>query len=401
MSKQRNGLVKKIKARLIHAGPLFTISRWCLETARTAYIRAVRTARGIDKNKIVFSCLMARTYGDNLKPISEMLHAKRPDAKIVWMFRDPESKKGVTPDYVVCCDPISRRGLAEYATARVWVDNFTLGHYLKRRKGQQFYLNTWHGDRAFKKYAYDAFPNQRRRMEEDCDLVLTGSDFGERVLRSAFRYQGETFCYGSPRNDCLVNYDPEKAAAIRKKIGVEEGVRLLIFCPTFRDSSRQTALKSGVDLEKALDDLERVTGAKWKCLFRAHHLHTAGLALKESGRMLDMTGYEDMADLLLISDALITDYSSAAMDFCLLNRPIFLYQDDLEDYTHNDRGLHFSMEDSPFLVAKNQRELTELIEKTGPEQAAENCRAIEAFFGFHETGRATEKVCEKIMEWMA
>ena len=44
MSKQRNGLVKKIKARLIHAGPLFTISRWCLETARTAYIRAVRTA---------------------------------------------------------------------------------------------------------------------------------------------------------------------------------------------------------------------------------------------------------------------------------------------------------------------------------------------------------------------
>ena len=117
--------------------------------------------------------------------------------------------------------------------------------------------------------------------------------------------------------------------------------------------------------------------------------------------MLDMTGYEDMADLLLISDALITDYSSAAMDFCLLNRPIFLYQDDLEDYTHNDRGLHFSMEDSPFLVAKNQRELTELIEKTGPEQAAENCRAIEAFFGFHETGRATEKVCEKIMEWMA
>ena len=190
------------------------------------------------------------------------------------------------------------------------------------------------------------------------------------------------------------------AAAI-KKIGVEEGTRLLIFCPTFRDSSRQTALKSGVDLEKALDDLERVTGAKWKCLFRAHHLHTAGLALKESGRMLDMTGYEDMADLLLISDALITDYSSAAMDFCLLNRPIFLYQDDLEDYTHNDRGLHFSMEDSPFLVAKNQRELTELIEKTGPEQAAENCRAIEAFFGFHETGRATEKVCEKIMEWMA
>ena len=114
-----------------------------------------------------------------------------------------------------------------------------------------------------------------------------------------------------------------------------------------------------------------------------------------------MTKYEDMADLLMISDALITDYSSAAMDFCLLGKPVFIYQDDLEDYTSHDRQLHFRMEDSPFLVAHDQAELTALIERTGDREARENCRAICEYFGFIETGEATRRSCEKIIQWLS
>ena len=258
------------------------------------------------------------------------------------------------PDYVEMCDPITLKGLREYATARVWVDNFTLRPYYRRKIGRQFYLNTWHGDRAFKKYAYDAFPDGPKRVEETCDLMLAGSEFGKKVMRSAFRYNGELLTAGSPRNDCLVNWDAEKAAAIRDRLNIPRDVKLLIYCPTFRDSTINEAFRGGVDLEKALDDLERRTGDRWLCLFRAHHLAYGGLALTENERFLDMTKYEDMADLLMISDALITDYSSAAMDFCLLGKPVFIYQDDLEDYTSHDRQLHFRMEDSPFLVAHDQ-----------------------------------------------
>lgn len=397
----RNGIIGKLKRKLKKNAALKGAGRAALDLWRGLYIALARTVHGIDNNKVVFSCFISRTYGDNLKPISEMLHEMRPETKIVWMFRDPESKRGIVPDYVEMCDPITLKGLREYATARVWVDNFTLRPYYRRKIGRQFYLNTWHGDRAFKKYAYDAFPDGPKRVEETCDLMLAGSEFGKKVMRSAFRYNGELLTAGSPRNDCLVNWDAEKAAAIRDRLNIPRDVKLLIYCPTFRDSTINEAFRGGVDLEKALDDLERRTGDRWLCLFRAHHLAYGGLALTENERFLDMTKYEDMADLLMISDALITDYSSAAMDFCLLGKPVFIYQDDLEDYTSHDRQLHFRMEDSPFLVAHDQAELTALIERTGDREARENCRAICEYFGFIETGEATRRSCEKIIQWLS
>lgn len=400
MSVGRNPIIRKIKGALKKNANIKEAGRAVLDAWRGLYMRWAMLTGKIDKNKVVFSCLMARTYGDNLKPISEMLHEMRPEAKIVWMFRDCAAKKDIVPDYVIMRDPISLAGLKEYATARVWVDNFTLRSYYKRKIGRQFYLNTWHGDRAFKKYAYDAFPDGPKRIEETCDIILAGSEFGKKVMRSAFRYNGELLTAGSPRNDCLVNWDPAHAAAIREKLGIAQDTKLLIYCPTFRDSSINEKFHAGVDLEKALTDLERVTGDRWKCLFRAHHLAVGGLDISANDRFIDMSKYEDMADLLVISDALITDYSSAAMDFCLLGKPVFIYQDDLEDYTTKDRQLHFRMEDSPFLVAHDQAELTRLIETTDAEKARENCKAICDFFGFIETGEAAKRSCEQIIKWM-
>ena len=400
MSIGRSRLITALKVRLKRAGTLKVVSRFLLETWRTLYIRGTRLVRGIDRDKIVFSSLMARSYSDNLRPISECLHEMRPQAKIVWMFRDPESKKGVVPDYVTCRDPISLAGLREYATARVWADNFTLGHYLKRRMGSQFYFNTWHGDRAFKKIAYDAFPDQRIRIEETCDLMLAGSEFGEKLMHGAFHYKGEVLTAGCPRNDCLVNYDAERARRVREKLNIAPETRLLIYCPTFRDALKWKAFENTLDLEQALDDLERTTGEKWECLFRAHHLALGGLAIREDGRLRNVTSYEDMADLLMISDALITDYSSSAMDFCLLEKPVYLYLDDIEDYTANSRQLYRPMEELPFWEARNQRELTALIEKTTPESARRNCREIMDYYGFRESGEAARKVCERIVRWM-
>lgn len=380
--------------------PIRGIGRFFLETFRTQYMRVCRTFCGIDKDKVVFSCFNARTYGDNLKPISETLHALRPQAKIVWMFRDPASKKAVVPPYVRLADPISLAGLREYATARVWVDNFTLPRYLKRRIGSQFYLNTWHGDRAFKKIAYDAFPERRLRIEETCDLMLAGSEFGKRLMRSAFRFEGELLAEGGPRNDVLVQNDPQRVQAIRGALGIPADARLLIYCPTFRDSTRLTVFHCPIDLEAALDALQKKTKEKWLCLFRAHHLAKGGLDLKSGGRLLDVTAYEDMADLLLISDALVTDYSSAAMDFALLGRPIYLYQDDIDEYTAHDRRLYFDIADSPFLAARDMPSLLRLIEQTDSEGADKNCAAIREFFGFIETGHAATRVCERIVQWM-
>lgn len=374
--------------------------RWCLETYRTLYMRLCRVFLGVDKNKIVFSCFNARSYGDNLKPISEALHDIMPGADIVWAFRDPKGKKAVIPEYVRAVDPITLNGLRQYATARVWVDNFTLPRFYKRRMGAQFYLNTWHGDRAFKKIAYDMFPNRRLRLEESCDIMLAGSEFGVKLIKSAFRYKGEILCEGCPRNDILVKNDADKKHAVRKTLGIPDGARLMIYAPTFRDYKRGDKIDTGVDLPRALSALEKSTGDNWLCLFRAHHLALGGLNIEESDKLINVMRYEDMADLLLISDAIITDYSSSAMDFAILGGRVLIYQADIDDYIARNRELYYRMEDTPFLTAKNNDELEEIILRLDDALARENCARIAEYFGFKETGRAAEAAAQRIAEWM-
>ena len=384
---------------LVHS----TITGWAFtplrKKLRQARMRKVQRQRGIDPRKVVFSSFRSTTYSDNPKAISEKLHALYPQAEIVWLFKDPEAKRAIVPDYVRLASSQFESAMAELATARIWVDNFAKAPYLYLNREKQVYLNTWHGDRAFKKIGYDVKTKLDYRLEEDCHAMIAGSDFGEAMMRSAFAFKGDLIKSGSPRDDRLVRFDPAEAAAIKEKLGIAPETRLLLYAPTFRDTSaKESAQSATMDLRRTVAALERHTGEKWLCLFRAHYLALMGLKLEEvQDLLIDMTRYEDMTDLLMIADALLTDYSSCAMDFCLLGRPIYLFQSDLETYTTQDREMYRDMRDTPFFTARTQEELEALIADVDAEKARENCRQICDYYGFYETGHATEDVCRYLI----
>ena len=357
---------------------------------------------GYDNNMVVFSAFDHRSYNDNPRYISEKLHELRPETRIVWLFNDVEEARSTydIPDYVECQMCIKRKGLFALSRARVVVDNFGKRFYLRFPGKDQVYIQTWHGDRAFKKVGYDNEGRHVRMIEEKATLGVTGSDYGDRQFRSAFHYKGEIMKVGYPRNDILVRNDPAENAAIRAKLGIDADTRILMYAPTFRDTERQQlkSQKVNLDLFKVLDTLEETTGEKWKCLVRAHYM-SFGIQMDDgSGRLIPASSYPEMAELLLISDALITDYSSCAGDYALLRKPIFLYQDDLEEYRTKNRALYFNMEDSPYWVASNPDEMDALIRACTPERAKENCDAILEFYGEAETGHAAESVAKYIIK---
>ena len=357
---------------------------------------------GFDDNMVVFSAFDHRSYNDNPRYISEKLHELRPETKIVWLFNDVEQARKTynVPDYVICLNSIQRKGVSALARARVVVDNFSKRFYLRFPARNQIYIQTWHGDRAFKKVGFDFEGHHARRVEEFATLGITGSDYGDRQFRSAFHYKGEIMKVGYPRNDILIRNDPAEAAAIREKLGIEPGVRLLMYAPTYRDMERleMKTQKVNLDMLHVLDTLEASTGEKWKCLMRAHYLSYGLQADDGSGRLIPASSYPEMAELLLISDALITDYSSCAGDFALMRRPIFLFQNDLEEYRTKNRALYFNMEDSPYWVANTPDEMDDLIRACTPERAKENCDAILEFYGEAETGHAAESIAQYIIE---
>lgn len=376
-------------------GPIYGIRR-------NAVIQSARLLHGIDRNLVVFSAFEHRSYNDNPRYISEKLHELRPETDIVWLFADAAAAKAKydIPPYVRCLNVLSAEGYRAFGRARVLVDNFNKRTYLKIKYPDQVYIQTWHADRAFKKVGYDMNVPRARMLEENCTLGITGSDYGDMQFRSAFHYKGELLRVGSPRNDILIRNDPDEAAAIRKKLNIAAETGLLLYAPTYRDvdSRGHQAQRAPLDLPHLLDVLEKRDGRPWKCLVRAHYM-SYGIALNmNSDRMIPVTAYPEMAELMLIADALITDYSSCAGDFALTRRPIFLYQDDLQDYAENNRALYFDMKDSPYWVADTPEKMDALIEGCTPERAKENCDAILRFYGENETGHASEKVAEYIID---
>lgn len=364
-----------------------------------AIVRVSRLVKGIDPNKVVFESFRGRGYSDNPRVISERLHERRPQTDIVWLFKGGEVFRQMqkqAPAYVRCINKQSRKSWVERATARVWVDNFTKDPELRGfPRDRQFYVQTWHGDRPIKKICYDT-ADTGYRLEEECSRVVTGSDFGMRMYRTAFRYRGEYLNVGAPRNDILVKNDPADARRVREKLGVPEGVRLLLYAPTYREDAAVIPASARMDLSRTLKCLER-GGERWLCLCRAHYL-SEGIDLGAArDRIMDVSRYDDMSELLLVSDMLLTDYSSCAADYSLLDRPVFLYMADFDHY-RSTRALYFDPHDAPFLIAHNQAELEALIQGTTPDAARENCRAIDRFFGTNETGHATDAVCDYIIQ---
>ena len=372
-----------------------------LRNLRKGIVAVSRALRGIDPDKVVFSCFQGRNYGDNPRYISERLHERCPEARIVWLFR-PDAMERVRPrlpDYVVPVSTKSFRAYAELATARVWVDNYTKNNLLKWDPTKQFYIQTWHGDRGFKRVGFDDEKSDRsvERVERRCAMMIAGSTFGRNTYRTAFGFQGEVLMDGCPRNDVLIRNDPAQAAEVKRSLGIPEGVKLLMYAPTYRDVHMWQSQKAALDVPRALNHLENTTGEQWRCLYRAHYMNTELLMGANDSRLIDVTAYPEMTELLLISDMLVTDYSSCGADFALLRRPMFLYHADAEEYLRECRSFYFDIEKSPFLVAHSPEELERLMDTTDAERARENGEALDQFFGTTETGRAADAVCDYII----
>ena len=374
------------------------IRKW----VRQSYMYLCYVTRPRREKSIFFASLRGQ-YSDNPRAISECLHQMAPDVKIVWMVKS-QFKKHV-PDYVVTVPPTPRLALKAQARACVWVLNYVNQKHLGVYKGRDtFYIQTWHGDRGLKAIGYLSENSKSKNFSgydlDDCNLMVCGSDYGVKKARQGLRYEGEVMVEGMPRNDKLVNIDnySNEAAEVRRQLGIDNNVKILLYAPTYRDEkgSQQCA----IDIPLSITNLE-ANGEKWICLVRSHSLSKGFSTLnaqRSTFNYKDVTSYPDMADLLLIADLLITDYSSCAGDFLLTGKPLVLAHFDRDNYEAQKRSLWVNPEEAGYLVAKNQDELNHILSNLNSYDHPAIADKVNRFYGTKETGRASEAVVRRILE---
>ncbi len=355
------------------------------------------------KEKSVFFASFRGQYSDNPRAISEFLHQMAPEVKIVWMVK-PQFKQYV-PDYVTIVPPTPRLALKAQAQASVWVLNYTYRKHLGVYKGRDnYYIQTWHGDRGLKTIGYLTDHSKEKDYNgndlSECDLFVAASDYGVKKARQGLLYEGEVIVEGMPRNDKLVNINKysNEAAEVRRRLGIGDDVKIMLYAPTFRDEERSQLC--AIDITSTIANLE-TNGEKWICLIRSHSQSKGFSTINSQLPTLnykDVTSYPDMADLLLIADLLITDYSSCAGDFLLTGRPLVLAHFDIKHYEEQGRSLWVDPVEAGYLVAKNQDELKQILSKLYSYDHKAIAGKINRFYGTKETGQSSEAVVRRILK---
>ncbi|MBP1924257.1 CDP-glycerol glycerophosphotransferase [Sedimentibacter acidaminivorans] len=371
-------------------------------TVKKSYMMICNKIYGVEDKNIVFKSFGGKSYSDNPKAISEELHRLNPELNIIWSFKDPQNKEKIVPQYIKCVKSNTFNELKTLATSKFWIDNFNKPLFTYKSK-DQVYIQTWHGDRAFKKILFDSTfaPSDYKLIETTiCDVIITGSEFAEIMYKSAYRYMGEFLRVGSPRNDVLINVNQERVNRIKNELGINEDDKVILYAPTLRrEAAKEKENQEIVDIDLlgVLNKLTSVTESKWICLTRAHSAVSGLKGIPTNSNIIDVTEYEDMADLLQITDLLITDYSSSATDFILTKKPTILYQSDYQEYIMNDRTFYYDLKETGFLITYNNEELYECINKVFSENTEIRNEKIQEFYGVYEKGLASKKVAEYVV----
>ncbi|WP_067803704.1 bifunctional glycosyltransferase/CDP-glycerol:glycerophosphate glycerophosphotransferase [Actinomadura formosensis] len=357
---------------------------------------------------VVFDSYGGTQYSCSPKAIYKELVLRNPDLECVWVTQDNQFVVEGKARTVLAG---SREHYRVLAGARHIITNHGLPPWYLKRDGQT-YVQTWHGT-PLKRLGYDLrdMPYQRtgrmdwvdwtEREVPRWDLLLSPSPYATRLMRRAFCYEGEILEAGYPRNDVLSPPEWENVESrVRKGLGIPDGKKVVLYAPTWRDDRRHGPGRQGFSLELDIETMRQALGDDHVLLLRAHHLVTDRAPTATDDFLLDVSRYPDIAELYMVADVLVTDYSSAMFDYAVLGRPIVLYTYDLERYRDHMRGLYFDLEaEAPGPVVTTSAEVAREV-RAAPDSERRYADAYDRFFVKycpHDDGRAAARVVDRLL----
>ncbi|MER6979461.1 CDP-glycerol glycerophosphotransferase family protein, partial [Streptomyces carpinensis] len=306
----------------------------------------------VRKGTVVFESHLGKQYSDSPRAIYEELRRRGAPITPIWSYAG-ERPEGFPKD----AELVRRWSwgyLRALAQAEYWIDN--QGYPLRlAKRPETTYIQTWHGS-ALKRMGFDepglrmlSEPEQRAYQQalDRFDHFVVRSEHDVRTLARAYRIpEDKLLRTGYPRNDALVRArqgaapDPE-VQKLAERLGIAPDRRVLLYAPTFRagPDGRVRDFEFPFDVE----DFAARFGDEYTLLVRAHYLNRLTLPPSVAGRVIDVSGEPDITPLMLLADALITDYSSVMFDYALLQRPIVFYVHDWEEYAQDTRGTYFDL----------------------------------------------------------
>lgn len=357
----------------------------------------------VRKNTMIFCSFGGRNFNDSPKAIYDKVCARKEfdEWQLIWAFVEPD-KFEVPRGNKIKVDTFAFFKALLYC--RVWVSNSGMDRGIELHRKSNIRVETWHGTPIKKicgeenQTTFEKSPELYKGEIDNDTIRCAQSEFDLEIYSRIFHASKDSILLSDlPRNDALLKYSIDDVKKIRKRLGICENKKVLFYTPTYREylinDSNDTFIAPPIDLGKWKERL----GDDYVLLIRAHYAVTAALNIIDDEFVKDVSKYPSINDLYAISDMMISDYSSTFFDFSILDRPMFCFAYDLEEYEEK-RGLYLNLyKVLPCDVNKDEDSLIENILTTDIKEASKKTRAFHMKYAPY-AGNASKMVVDKILE---
>ncbi|MDR2464921.1 MAG: CDP-glycerol glycerophosphotransferase family protein [Streptococcaceae bacterium] len=312
-------------------------------------------SRKIKPATLYFESFFGKQFSDNPKSILDEIlkQSDQQNPKRIFIGVSGSLVPAMKKKYpeAIILRRFSLKWLYWVSVSEFWVTNVRLPLWFAKNKGTT-YVQTWHGT-PLKKIGLDieevnihdqntkTYHEDFKKETERWDVLVCPNPFAKKIFRQAFDYKGKTLDIGYPRNDKLIHANTASSILkLKDQLGLPVDHKIVLYAPTWRDDLVNEDGSHTFDLPFQLSSFFETAGMKTTLILRPHYL------VKDA---IEITGYEknvrilsevDISDLYLVSDCLVTDYSSVFFDYSLLNRPILFFPYDLSKYRDELRGFY-------------------------------------------------------------
>ena len=356
----------------------------------------------LHKKTIIFASFGGRKFDDSPKALYDEICRRKEfdDWNFVWAFVNP-NEFVINRGEKVKIDTLPF--FIALLTSRVWISNSGMDRGIGIRSKKYIRIETWHGA-PLKKICGEENENtiggkkkHKNKTLDNNTIRCAQSVYDQEIFSRIFNATKESILLSDlPRNDSLLTYTDKDRIKIKELLGIKNK-KVILYAPTYReylvDEHNDTYIAPPINLKKWEDML----GNEYVLLIRAHYAVSKSMNLKETDFIKDVSNYPILNDLYVIADMMISDYSSTFIDYSILDRPMFCFAYDLEEYTKK-RGLYLELENTlPCLIHRNEDQLLKDILSADIEHCSEKTKMFHKKFA-PSAGSASKKVVDELIK---
>ncbi|MBF2560017.1 CDP-glycerol glycerophosphotransferase family protein [Listeria welshimeri] len=287
----------------------------------------------VSKNNVLLVSNKISKLDATFMPIYQTIKQKHPEKFVkAYMKMQPEENHAMY--YLTYFWNLGR---AKY----VFLDDYYYQLYSIRMRKDAEVIQLWHAAGAFKRFGHSSLgfkdsislDFETKAHQNYTTSVISSSDLKPIYAEAFHMDETKIEAFGLPRLWKLFDQDYKEFRLdyFQKMYPLLKGKKVITYAPTFRGNSEE---RKSFQLELDLREMKKSLGEEYVVVIKLHPLVSVETQVPEdlADFVLDFSGIE-MNDVLIVTDILITDYSSVIYDYSILNRPIIFYAYDLDAYS--------------------------------------------------------------------